>query len=255
MAHRERDTVTDILNTLRYADADSVSDMSNKIHGLADEMDKEVTRWRAYRAHLVTCPEIGRDGTWGTCEQCTSARAELMHATEATARYMDIDALWRMFYAHNHETRVINWQGYAEIMERSCDLIHAIRRGARLLLIEESQFSNGTVEVLADVLSELGGVSWDEYAQREALMDKAREQYAEWNARRNALVALIIGDGDEGHFTQLGEPLTEIQSTRLVMTAARLRMLENERNWIDDTYKQIVETVNRERRAQLDALN
>ena len=240
----ESDTID--VSTLFYAESDSASDMSNKVHGVVEAMEAEGQRWHAYRLHLFTCPVVTGNRIVGRCQTCDAARAELGAAPEQSARYMDLDDAWRSLYAHNHKTLIINWQNYADLLFRLVETIYQTRVQCRALLVHDADLCQRTIETLSDVVSELAGTALDETARRDALCQDGYDAYAAWTEHRNAVIWMLVDD--QTFKTGIGDAGSPPR-IMLQMHLVRLRALETQRPTIDNLFKHIIQKMDEERRA------
>jgi hypothetical protein len=238
------------ISELIYTDADTASDMSNKVHGIVDVIEAEAARWQVYRLHVLDCFEIKGTGK-GRCAECTEIRNEVRRIPEPEARHHAAEAAWRGHVEHSHEVRVINWVSYGQIINRLCDTITTTRQAARRMLIDDAELTERAFSTLADNLSELGGVSWDEAERMEALMTESTEAYQAWMTQYRALVALVTSDQSLAYLGRA--PHGDTAAINFVMYVARLRSMETQRQYIDDQYNRIVQQVNDERRAMAEA--
>lgn len=237
------------VSTLTYADTDRVTDMSHKIHGIVFALEAEAERWAAFRNHLTECRETSDARIhFGPCPTtCPATRAELAKTPEYAAYHNDLLAAWRGHYAHNHETSIIRWADYNEITNRLAETIATTRAEARRMLIEDAELTERTFTVMQDACVDLGGLTLDNPALRDDLMAKSREAYDAWRAQHGALIQLVSQDD---FLRYLVRPTANDTGIRLLMTMARFRRMDADRQHIDDLYNLIVRTVDDERRAE-----
>jgi hypothetical protein len=247
------------INQLRYTEGnaaegiegDTAEDMANKTHGIVDVIEAEAMRWQNYRMHLLSCPDVLGMYTFGQCQWCREMRAELATVPEHEARHHEAEAAWSGHYAHSHGIRTINWHTYAELVTKLCDTITTTRQAARKLLIDDAELTERAVTTLADALSELGGMCWEEVERQEALMTECTEAYQAWMTQYRALVNLVTSD--ESLFFLGSVPTSDRTSINFVMYVVRLRSLDTQRPNIDDYYNRVVQTVDEARRGERNA--